>query len=426
VVNRVNAQRIAFIAGMIVLGTCGACGQTAPLRDPSVAQKTLAPLSSTEPVVRDGLFTIDVVVTDAAGKPASDLAPQDFTLLDNGQPAKIRTLRSSLAAASERAPDAAPGLIFVLDAVNLSPQQLTQTENAIVRFLRRNNGRLETACFVYRLTRDGLFSSSLPTRDGDMLAKEIEQHRSPRTVWRSGRNSEHGLFGSWVGRSQRNPLSLSALGSIAIDQREIAGRKIVVWIGPGWPVQGNADSDFSEITELSTRLREARITLDSVTMWLNPEATTDYRSYLEPPRSQKDMQPAKMALRVIATHTGGLVLDSGDLDRDIERCVEEVRSFYTFTLNPPRTDQMDEYHDLRAQVARPTLTARAPTSYYNEPVYFDNLRPGIERVTVAQLEELVHSQTDLLRKLEHLELTERLSTPRLEAMLNMIRSERER
>jgi hypothetical protein len=190
---------------------------------------------------------------------------------------------------------------------------------------------------------------------------------------------------------------------------------------------GNAEGDFNEITELSTRLREARITLDNVTMLPNPEARAfDYHSYLEPPRSQKDMQPAKMALEVIATHTGGLVLDSGDLDRDIARCAGEVRSFYTLTFNPPRTYQMDEHHDLRVQVARPALTARAPTGYYNEPVYFDNPRPGIEKVTVAQLEELVHAHNDLLRKLETLELTERLSTPRLDALLSTIHSERER
>jgi hypothetical protein len=65
-------------------------------------------------------------------------------------------------------------------------------------------------------------------------------------------------------------------------------------------------------------------------------------------------------------------------------------------------------------------------TYYNEPVYFDNPWPGIEKVTVAQLEELVHSQTDLLRKLANLELTERLSTPRLDALLSVIRGERER
>ena len=59
-------------------------------------------------------------------------------------------------------------------------------------------------------------------------------------------------------------------------------------------------------------------------------------------------------------------------------------------------------------------------------MYFDNPRPGTEKVTVAQLEDLVHAQTDLLRRLQNLELTERLSTPRLDALLSMIHGERER
>ena len=59
-------------------------------------------------------------------------------------------------------------------------------------------------------------------------------------------------------------------------------------------------------------------------------------------------------------------------------------------------------------------------------MYFDNPRPGIDKVSVAQLEELVHAQSDLLRKLQNLELTERLSTPRLDALLSVIHGERER
>jgi VWFA-related protein len=422
VVNRLNPQRTAFIAGVIILGTCGAGGQTPPLRDPSVAQKPLAPLSATDPVVREGLFTIDAVVTDAAGKPVSDLTPSNFTLLDNGRPAIIRTFHGSRAAI-----EPAPEVIFVLDTVNLSPQQLMQTEGAIVRFLRRNSGRQETACFLYRLTRDGLFSSRKRARDGNLLAKEVEQHKSPRAVWRSDRNDGPSLLRALVGSSSEpNPLSLHALGSIAIDQREIAGRKVVVWIGPGWPVNGG-DIGFDEATELSTRLRDARITLDNVNVWPNPDQSFNYHDYLEAPRSQKDMQPAKMALQVLATHTGGLVLDSsGDLNQGIEGCVEEVRSFYTLTFNPPHTYQMDEFHDLRLQVNRPALTVRAPTGYYNEPVYFDNHQPGIEKVTVAHLEDLVHAQTDLSRKLANLELTERLSTPRLGGLLSVIHGERER
>jgi VWFA-related protein len=420
-VNRSNPRRAAFLASVIVLGTCGAAGQTPPLRDPSVAQKPLAPLSATDPVVRDGLFSIDLVVADSAGNPVSDLPPWDFTLLDNGQPAKIRTVRKS------REPSVpAPGLIFVLDAINLSPQQLTQAESAVVHYLQRNNGRLDFPCFVYRLTRSGLFSSLRPTRDGNLLAKEVEKRKSPRTMWRIGRNGEPNPFEGWGSSARPNPLSPHALGSIAIDQREIRARKVVVWIGPGWPVHGG-DIAFDDATELSTRLREARITLDNVNVWPNPEQSYNYRDYLEAPRSQKDMQPAKLALQVIATRTGGLVLDSsGDLDREIERCVEEERSFYTLTFNPPHTYQMDEFHDLRVQVTRPALTVRAPTGYYNEPVYFDTPRPGIEKVTVAQLEELVHAQTDLQRKLANLELTERLSTPRLDALLSVIHGERER
>jgi VWFA-related protein len=426
VVNQLNAQRTAFIGGLVILGTCGTGGQTLPLRDASVAPKPLAALSATDSVVRNGLFTIDVAVTDAAGNPVSDIAPQDFTLLDNGQRAKIRTFHNVLAPS-----EPAPELIIVLDTINLTPQQLTQTESGISQFLRRNSGQLEFPCLLYRLTREGLFSSLRPVKDEALLEEELEQTRSQVAVWRSGRNSDQVLLGSWVGRSERNPLSLSALGSIAIGQRDVPGRKVVVWIGPGWPVLGSADSDFDEITELSTRLREARITVDSVNVWLNPVPAFNYHDYLDAPRSQKDMRPERMALQVIATHTGGLVLESSeDLDRDIDRCVEEMRSFYTFTFNPPHTDTMDEFHDLRVEVrpgaASPALTVRAPTGYYNEPVYFDNPRPGIEKVTVAQLEELVHAHSDLLRKLENSELNQRMSTHRLDALLSEVHSERER
>jgi VWFA-related protein len=409
-----------------------------PLRDPSAAHKTLAPLTATDPVVRDGLFTIDVVVTDAAENLVSDLAPPDFTLLDNGQPAKIRTLHNSLAP-SEAVAGSGPELIFVLDTVNLSPPQLAQTESALIRFLRRNNGHLEDRSFLYRLTRDGLYSSLAPTRDGNLLAKEVEQHKSPRIVTRAAGRSGFGSLGSWESGLDRHSHSVHALGSVAIDQREIAGRKIVIWIGPGWPVLRGGDNGFDEFTELSTRLREARISLDNVTVWPNPEVANskfNYRDYVEPPLSQKEMRPERMALPAIATETGGLTIDSSDnqnqaayeqfLDQDIERCVAAERSFYTLTFNPPHTSQMDEYHELRVRVARPALTVRAPAGYYNEPAYFDNPRPGIEKATVAQLEELVHGQTDLLRKLENLELTERLSTPRLDALLDMIHDERER
>jgi len=259
----------------------------------------------------------------------------------------------------------------------------------------------------------------------DVLASEVEQNRSPRIVGRSGGADVSNSLFSFERSSQSGPPDLRALGSIAIDQRDIAGRKVVVWIGPAWPVNAGSAS-FDDATELSTRLREARITLDNVNVWPNPDRSFNPQD-LQAPLSQRDMRPPKLALQVIATRTGGLVLDSSrELDRDIERCVERERSYFTLTFNPPHTDKMDEYRDIRVQVNRPRLTVRSLMGYYNEPVYFDSPRPGMEKVSVAQLEDWVHAQTDLQRKLENLELTERLSTPRLDALLSAVHNERER
>ncbi len=174
VVHGLNARRTAFIAVMIILGTCGAGGQTPPLRDPSVAQKLPAPLSATYSVVREGLLSIDVIVRDARREPG--FGPRAWGLHSSRQRARgtdYRTFYNALAA-----PEPAPELIFVLDAVNLSPPQLTQTESAIVQFLSRNSGHLEIPCFLYRLTHDGLFSSLRPvTGRGLFWSKNCNRRR---------------------------------------------------------------------------------------------------------------------------------------------------------------------------------------------------------------------------------------------------------
>jgi VWFA-related protein len=311
--NQSNPKRTVFLASIILLATCGVGGQTAPLPNLSVTEKPPTRLSATNVVEHKGLFTIDFSVTNAGGSPVSDLAAGDLTLLDNGQPAKIRTFNHTSAPT-----EPAAELIFVIDAVDLTPQQLTEAESSLVRFLQRSNGHLPFRCSFYRLTSDGLFSSLRSSMDGALLIEELKETRSLLPVWRAE-------LRSWESGLTPNRLSLSALGAIAISQRDVPGHKVLVWIGPGWPVNGG-DVSFDEATELSTRLREARITLDNLNVWLSPIAPFNYRDLLDAPRSQKDMQPAKMSLQVIATQTGGLVLDSSeDLDLDIERCVQEIR-----------------------------------------------------------------------------------------------------
>jgi hypothetical protein len=107
-----------------------------------------------------------------------------------------------------------------------------------------------------------------------------------------------------------------------------------------------------------------------------------------------------------------------DLTRLIDICARDASSFYTISFDPPRTEQPDEYHDLKVEVARPELIARTNTGYYDQPVFYDQPYRAAERVTVEQLEQVlekVHGKSDaeVGRRLSGMELTERMSSARL-------------
>ena len=81
-----------------------------------------------------GRITLDVTVTDPAGKPAAGLTEADFTLLDNHQPAKIVSFQAA------DGPDSTQAILLV-DEVNNSFQNVATERNQIIKFLSRD-GRL--------------------------------------------------------------------------------------------------------------------------------------------------------------------------------------------------------------------------------------------------------------------------------------------
>jgi hypothetical protein len=126
-----------------------------------------------------------------------------------------------------------------------------------------------------------------------------------------------------------------------------------------------------------------------------------------------------LALYVVATQTGGGVLATpSNLGALIGKRVEEASKFYSLTFDPPPTNKVDEYHDLKVEVSEPDSTVHTSTSYYNQPVFYDQPPAGIEHVTVAQLEQALktthgNSDAEVARQLLGMELTERLSSARL-------------
>ncbi len=399
---------------------------------------------SSEPVMMqangppEGLIHLDVVATDRAGRPDSGLAAKDFTLSDNGVTQKIVSFETSNEASDEN--ERLTEVVLVLDEVNLSNVQFELVKEESIKFLRQNGGHLAQPASVYWFTAVGLYASAKPTADGNALADDVAHHRSPRELWKVPRNRDPHATAA----SERYRLwdrDLQTVYTIAIERRDKPGRKILVWLGFGWPARGpleHGDTAFESLVELSTRIREARLVISQVTTWSDPLISNfDYTDYVAGLRTLSDRKKSdaedrvpRFALPVLALQSGGLVLDaSPGIVRGIGECVQDASEFYTVSFDPTPAAQPDEYHDLKVLINAPGLSARTNTGYYDQPVFYDQPRVPARRVTVHELEQILDTANEehdgeLAKQLAGLELTERLNSSLLSLWKNRVRGKK--
>ncbi|RSL18918.1 VWFA-related protein [Edaphobacter aggregans] len=380
-------------------------------RDPPVAEGAAQPaaVSSLPRDTAEGLIKLDVVVTDKSGKSVPGLKSSDFTLLDNGEPEKVLSFQAFDGITAK--PDPPVEVIFVIDTLFLPPHLIPIAKNEVEKFLRRNNGHLAQPVSIFLLSETGLSSTPQPSTNGTALADAIA-----RGIWQTP--AFHGTQTpketAQLFQEPRSGLSLMSLGSIVLEERRKPGRKLLFWLSPGWWTVA-WDNPFHDITEFSTRLREARIALWS---WPYPDGDLTYKNFLAPVKSARKVRNENFLLNVLATQSGGGVLETrSDLAEMISKCVEEASVFYSFTFDPPHTNEVDDYRDLKVVLRKPQLTARTSTGYYNEPVYYDQ-PSGADRISMDQLEQMLGAARDrgdkeVARELYGVELTERMSSTRL-------------
>jgi VWFA-related protein len=325
-----------------------------------------------------GLIQLDVVVTDKSGKPIAGLSQSDFTLLDNNHPAPILNFH---AFGGAQAPPPQPvQVILLIDTVNLDFEDVSYARNGIEQFLRQDGGRLTQPVSIFWFTDKTLLMQPAPSTDGNAVAAQIDAMEGGlRDIRRSA--------GGW-GASERVQLSLQMLDRVVHLEAKNPGRKLLIWIGPGWPM-GNPPPDprmsskeqqglFQNTVELSTLLREAHIDLYSVTHGMPNGATFMYEEYVKGVKKPSQAYFPNVDLRVLAVQSGGRVLvPSNDLAAEIESCVQDASAFYTISFAPPPADGPNEYHELKIRVGKPGLTARTNTGYYNEPLAAEQVEGSV-------------------------------------------------
>lgn len=347
-------------------------GAAAPVgvpQDPVLTHRP--PPRQVNKAIPEGRVKLDVLVTDAAGQPVSGLDPLDFKIMDDDQPRKILSFRSFNGVAVK--PDAPVEVILLIDVMNLPFQQVAFVRGQIAEFLRQNGGHLAQPVSIILLRDAGLQVQPRPSLDGNALLQVIDRIKGTVSAITPAMGGEGDLM-----RFQR---SVHQLASIAENEVKKPGRKLLIWVGPGWPMLDSAQFTFSEksqrgyfdaIVELSTKSREARMTVYSVAPGNSVVGAGTrallYQDFLKGVKTPRQANPGNLALKVLVTQTGGRILGpDNDLASQIDSCVAEASSFYTLSFDPPRAEHADEYHDLKVQLAKPGLTARTYTGYYNQP-----------------------------------------------------------
>lgn len=312
-----------------------------------------------------GEIELDTVVTDKGGHPESGLTQPDFTVLDNGRAVTIDSFRAY--GAGGKTPNVE--IVLVVDTVNIGFQEVSYSRFGIEQFLRSHGGHLPAPTSVFWYTDSGMMGGEPPTTDGNAIAARLDATEGRlRSINRSA--------GAW-GAIERFQMSLETLDRVVQAAGTDPSRKLLIWIGPGWPILDNPNIQvtwkeqqnlFHNVVGFSTRLREGHMAMYSVAPGTPDSYTFLYQGFTKGVKKASQVSLPNLDLKVLAVESGGQVLTpSNDLAGQIEACARDATAYYALKFTPPRADGPDEYHEIKVKVDKPGLTARTNTGYYNEP-----------------------------------------------------------
>ncbi|MDE3062602.1 MAG: VWA domain-containing protein [Acidobacteriota bacterium] len=306
-------------------------------------------------------LSLQVTVTDANGALVSGLNPQDFTILDNGQPQRLVSYAAYDAA---NKPETPVQILLLLDALNLDAIELGRVRRAAERYLRQNEGQLAHPTSLVILNDRGTVVPSAPTTDGNALAPLVDQARSALNL----------------APLDRYLRSLAALSNLAQQEKHLPGRKLLIWLGPGWiafpPALGDSvnvspfsqTSEFNDIATLLNGLREAQITLYGGFLFA-PAFRSDRT---QPAQSPGQVNSADLRLSTLAFESGGrTVLGVSNrtikTEDQIDDYLKDADVFYSLAFVAHPSSPRLPFHSLQVRIDKPGLTAHTSIAYYDVP-----------------------------------------------------------
>jgi VWFA-related protein len=343
-------MRVSFAIAVLLFGMARAVAQEVTPAGPSAPKNIL----------------LNVVVAPKSGTPVSGLQKQDFALADNKGPQTIKSFRAVTAAQEP------VSVILLIDAVNTDFDRVSYVREQVMKFLRQDNGKLSHPTSIAVLTDKGTQIEKGFSTDGNALSGSLDHYTiGLRQISRSA--------GFW-GAQDRLNISLTAVRQLMAYGATIPGRKVLLWVSPGWPLLSGPGINlgakeqqqiFGEVVGFSQQLQQANMTLYSI----NPLGPNEslvrqdyYQVFVKGVSKSNQTNLADLSIQVLSIQSGGLTLNgSNDMIGSIEKCLADANAWYEITFDPAVAEQPNEYHHIEVQVDKPGLLARTRQGYYAQP-----------------------------------------------------------
>jgi VWFA-related protein len=335
------------------------------------------------------LVLLDVVVTDKAGNPVTNLTKDDFAVYEDKAVQRVVSFETpsahALPADSSTGPFNADEpksfggsavTILVLDELNTHFEDSSFAVRSVRQFLESRPAVLNqpTTLMVVSDNRFSLLQNY--TRDRDALLKALHEH-SPHYAWKLEGDKSIGY-----GPVERLDQSLSALEQIAQASARIPGRKNLVWVGQGFPSLDPTELDDKDQTTVTNTIQhvtdvllDTRVTLYAVDPTSSAAGMVEITdptqlefAQLAAEGGSRNMDPfsSQLDFDKLGPVTGGRVIRGmNDIDKQIASSVELGGKFYTIGYAPSSSsDAEKKYRNIKVVCLRPGLVATTRNGYY--------------------------------------------------------------
>jgi VWFA-related protein len=351
------------------------------------------------------LVQMSVIALDKQGRPVLDLKKEDFEVFDNGRPCSLTVFvvetpdsavrpqplpHNTFTNQFARTTGARSGYaVIVLDWLNTLWSDQTRARQQVVQMLKRIEQHDRIALYVLdrRLKVINEFSDDAatlleklanlrggpsdlldvqrgPINDASVSAPSASSSMGPTGTGLSHPSNDFPDHEQAFQLDQRIQETLQAFQIIADHLTTVPGRKILIWVSAGFPLNidsSGADSATRSQGDYAAQISRTIQKLNNANVAVYP---VDARGLIVSSSAYHTI----WTMKEFAARTGGLAwYNRNDLDAGVRNALDDIRFSYTIGFSPPEEAKYGS-HKLRVKVRRAGVTLRYRDGYYlDEP-----------------------------------------------------------